>query len=319
LGVAALVGGGVVCVCAQAPQASQTPQAPQAPGNREFLLRFGLKPGQTFRYHGKIAGTGQMEMEGQSRPVAMTGEFDVVHRVEREKDGAFEVTTRFERDKVTIQVAGEQEQASRVGLPPLTRLMTTTGRIISEQGWEKVPEAADSALRVPVRWFSSHLAAAEFPDKPVKAGDAWADQVSAPAKAQEGQQAPFLALPGTGQARPIQQITTFEGIEAVGGRECARLRTRVTVPFDMWLPEDPIGTRVHAKGEQQIESSVLFDHARGAVLKQEASVHVKAETEAHLQGVKEPIRARCDLVAKVTLELANLEGRRKAGERAPSG
>jgi hypothetical protein len=271
-------------------------------------LRFGLKPGQTFRYHGKIAGTGQMEMEGQSRPVAMTGEFDVVHRVEREKDGAFEVTTRFERDKVTIQVAGEQEQASRVGLPPLTRLITTTGRILSEQGWEKVPEAADSALRVPVRWFSSHLAAAEFPEKPVKIGDSWADQVSSPAKAQEGQ-----------QARPIKQITTFEGIEAVGGRECARLRTRVTVPFDMWLPEDPIGTRVHAKGEQQIESSVLFDHARGAVLKQEASVHVKAETEARLRGVKEPIGARCDLVAKVTLELANPEGPRKAGGSAPSG
>ena len=281
-------------------------------------MRFGLKPGQTFRYHGKIAGTGQMEMEGQSRPVAMTGEFDVVHRVEREKDGAFEVTTRFERDKVTIQVAGEQKQTSRVGLPPLTRLITTTGRILSEQGWEKVPEAADSALRVPVRWFSSHLAAAEFPDKPVKAGDSWAEQVSAPAKAQE-QQAPFLALPGTGQARPIQQVTTFEGIEAVGGRECARLRTRTAVPFDMWLPEDPIGTRVHVKGEQQIESALFFDHARGAVLKQEASVHVKAETEAHLQGVQEPIRARCDLIAKVTLELAASEGRRKAGGSAPSG
>lgn len=280
--VAAVVAVGAACTAAD---------------NRELVLRFNLKPGQTLRYHGTIAGAGQMTFEGESRPVMITGEFDVSHRTEREKDGAFEITTRFERDKVTLQVAGEQDRSSRVGLPPLKRLMTATGHVLSEKGWEQAPDSANSALVVPLRWFSSSLAAVEFPEKPVKVGETWTQQLRTEGKAQQAAQA--------------RQTTTLEGIETVGGRECARLRTAATVPFDMWLPEDPIGTRVHAKGEQRIESTVLFDLVRGVVLTQGASLDLRAETEAQVRGVKEPVRSQCSLAAKVTVELAALQ--------APSG
>jgi len=270
--------------------------------SRDLVLRFTFKPGQTLRYHGTIAGAGQMTFEGESRPVVITGQFDVSHRTEGEKDGAFDIATRFERDKVTLQVAGEQDRTSGIGLPPLKRVMTATGRVVSEKGWERAPDSANSALVVPLRWFSSSLGTVEFPEKPVKVGDKWTQQLRTEGKAQQA-----------------VQTTTLEGIETVGGRQCARLRTTASVPFDVWLPEDPIGTRVHVKGEQRIESTVLFDMGRGVVLNQSASLSLRADTEARVRGVKEPVRAHCDLAAKVSVELGALQGPRGAAVRGPSG
>jgi hypothetical protein len=110
-----------------------------------------------------------------------------------------------------------------------------------------------------------------------------------------------LAVPQSKE--PARQVSTLKGFEKWHGMECAKVSATVTLPLEQWLPPDPIGTKVHINGRQQLDTTLLFAHEKGLIARQQTTVVLHVDSEAHLRDVKEPVHATMDVTAKVNMEL----------------
>jgi len=273
-----------------------------AAAQQPVLLQFNHQEGQVLRYRGQLTGTGHMTIEGQSQPLVVKGQFVLVQKVGAQKGDGYELTTTLEDARLSFRVGAEPEQSTSVTPPPLVQMITKSGRVLSEKGWaQSEPGAEKSPLHGTLKWLAAQMPRAGFPETEVQVNQTWTQDLTVPQSKE-----------------PARQVSTLKGFEkwpvrpTLKGRphgpegkelDCANVATAVTLPIEQWLPPDPIGTKVHIKGRQQLDTTLLFAHEKGLIARQQTTVVLHVDSEAHLRDVKEPVHATMDVTAKVNMEL----------------
>lgn len=200
---------------APAASVAKAPAVPAAPAG--IVLEYKMPEGRTLSYQTDGEVVESAEIMGQTRESRTTSSdaFSLRAKGRKEKDFVIGVTI----DTMALSTATPQGDMS----PDLTSLRGKSFDMVLSPLGSEVDVSAAEAITYESRTGPRNIAAGfklffpDLPGKPLRVGDSWPSGTGMTEKA-AGIEIKF----------EFQNVNTFEGLETVDGRECARIRSEVT-------------------------------------------------------------------------------------------
>jgi hypothetical protein len=300
----------LVCASVAASAAAQT-----------VVLEFKGEPGQEMKHDVEVGfemdmsamnpGTGEQVFAVSPR---FSGTLVTIDRVtEVAENGDLTLQSQLESFDVTLDFADLHMDLSLQGpdggppqlikLPPLPIevVMSKHGKPLALKGLDKLPlppmpagpEGQQFDIKAMIEGMMDTFAQPTLPDGPVSVGDSWGWEAEIDLGKMMGKMMPEMPPEAVAMLSsmkiPVKTTTTLEGIETMGGVECAKL-----VADSVWELEFPVGPGMMLEERGETTVVTWFNHEAGHAVKEvvEVEVNMRAGTpDAAFTQMEMEIRA----------------------------
>jgi hypothetical protein len=211
--------------------------------------------------------------------VAENGDLTLQSQVE-----SLDVTLDFADLHMDLSLQGPDggpPQLIKLPALPIEVVMSKHGKPLALKGLDKLPlppmpagpEGEQFDIKAMIEGMMETFAQPTLPDAPVSVGDSWGWEAEIDLGKMMGNIVPDIPPEATAMLSsmkiPVKTTTTFEGLETMGGVECAKL-----VADTVWELEFPAGPGIMLEESGTTTVVTWFNHAAGHSVKEVVEVDV---------------------------------------------
>lgn len=276
-------------------------------GPKSVKLEYRLPKGDVSDYQMVMEMEGETRIEGmgQTKSSKLGGkqELELTQEVkEVSPDGILDVELTYTKTSMEMSVDGEKAPS-----PPLEKLlvgkkismrMDRQGRTLEAKGLEGLPGLPQGMDLENLTRQAQPI----FPDRELKKGDSWIQDLRMSAQLAEG-----MYLDQSGEAK-----YTLLGFKKVKGYPCAEIKSVVDLTQSMDLTQEKVNpatgqkTKVEmkVKNDGQGEGIIYYAYQDGKLIKSNMVMDMKSETTTTVAPFGETIlKTDSDMTTKVNMEL----------------
>ena len=183
-------------------------------------LRYTLGSGSAFSYQTSLKVNGQIKIPNEPKPDTLAAQMDMRQRTRvaevDAKNGYFVLENRL----FNLKLNNNGTVTNADSAPPIVTVMSPAGKVQETRGLDTLATANVLPGLDPTTFSSLIYNPLSFPEKPVKPGDTWLDEVQ-------------VQLPNGRKAAAVRKLTLHSLGTEKGGERSARIRTELTLPINI--------------------------------------------------------------------------------------